>query len=132
MHELFSGTKEKVESMLDDRESVWLEVILRRGAGVGAGLVACAAHTDCERLGGAGELAQEQDDDNDEEDEGNTAAAVVANAGAHAIAAKTEDKNKDEKKNKHEELRSTRFAQRPRRLTCWMRNCGCGRRQIRN
>jgi hypothetical protein len=63
--------------MLDDCKSVWLRPI--EGAW----------------------LAKEQDDENDDENKRDATAAVVADSGAHAIATKAEDKNKDDEKKNH-------------------------------
>src|ERR1700683_4139641 len=50
----------------------------------------------CRQGPGEWRSAQEQDDDHDEEDKGDAATTVVAESGAHAVAAKAEDKNKDD------------------------------------
>jgi hypothetical protein len=67
---------------------------------------------------------QEQEDEDDEQDGRDAAAAVVADAGTHAVAAKTEDKNKNNEKDEHTKPPFNEFELRPDE-GCWL-DADCG------
>jgi hypothetical protein len=56
---------------------------------------------------------QEQENEDNEQNGRDAASAVISDARAHAIAAKTEDKNKDEEKDEHAKPPFNEFDLRP-------------------